>query len=186
MARNRNIINLELNEKDLLQEWKKRVGIELWHFVQRNSPLAHGKPSGRTFYIDSDSLVNALLLTGRRLYADEVRGFSAPINKREPTLPHPVQIYDGVWRMVGTKTKFGRPGVYIHDVDYHGRKIVNGFFGVKRNGEIRAYGIDQDSKALPAYSFSIPEWVIDEQGEELSRIINEAFESVFKRELKAS
>lgn len=173
--------------RDLNREFAKQTSIEIWHFVKRNAPLAHGKPNGQMFFIDSESAINALIVTGRRLYADEVRGFSAPINKREPTRRHPVQIYDGVWRMVDTKTKFGNAGVYIHDVSYYGeRKIANGYFGVKRDGEVRAYGIDQDSKALPAYSISLPEWLVIEQGAELSRIINETFEKVFQRQLSVA
>lgn len=175
------------NTRDLNREFSKQAAIEIFHFVKRNAPLAHGKPDGRMFYIDSESMIGTLIVTGRRLYADEVKGFSAPINKREPTRRHPVQIYDGVWRMVDTKTKFGNPGVYIHDVDYYGgRKITKGYFGVKRDGEVRAYGIDQDSKALPAYSISLPEWLVEEQGAELSRIINETFERVFGRQLSAA
>ena len=173
--------------RDLNREFAKQSAIEIWNFVKRNAPLAHGKPDGRMFFIDSESVINALIVTGRRLYADEVRGFSAPINQREPTRRHPVQVYDGVWRMVDTKTKFGNAGVYIHDVDYYGnRKIKQGFFGVKNGGEVRAYGIDENSKALPAYSISLPDWLVIEQGTELSRIINETFEKVFQRQLSVA
>ena len=180
-------INLP-NTQDLNREFAKQSAIEIWHFVKRNAPLAKRNTlDGRMFYIDSESMIDTLIVTGRRLYADEVKGFSAPINKREPTRRHPVQIYDGVWRMVDTKTKFGDPHIYIHDVDYYGgRKIASGYFGIKQGGEVRAYGIDSESKALPAYSISLPEWLVDEQGAELSRIINETFENVFKRKLEAA
>ena len=183
--RHQRVINLP-NTRDLNREFAKQSAIEIWHFVKRNAPLAHGKPDGRMFFIDSEQLVNALIVTGRRLYADEVKGFSAPINKREPTRPHVAYIY-GKFRTVDTKTKFGSPGVYIHDVDYYGgRKITKGFFGVKDWSGIRAYGIDSNSKALPAYSISLPEWLVEDQSFELSRILSETFESVFKRKLEVA
>lgn len=179
-------INLP-NARDLNREFAKQSAVELWKFTKRNAPLARGvRMDGRMFYIDSESLVNTLIVTGRRLYADEVKGFSAPINKREPTRPHVAYIY-GKFRTVDTKTKFGSPGVYIHDVDYYGgRKITKGFFGVKDEFGLRAYGIDSNSKALPAYSISLPEWLVEEQSFELSRILAETFESVFKRKLEIS
>lgn len=174
-------------DRNLNREYAKQAAIEIYHFVKRNAPLAKRNTlDGRMFYIDSEILVNTLIVTGRRLYADEVKGFSAPINKREPTRPHVAYIY-GKFRTVDTKTKFGSPGVYIHDVDYYGgRKITKGFFGVKDEFGLRAYGIDRDSKALPAYSISLPEWLVEDQSFELSRILAETFESVFKRKLEVS
>ena len=46
-------INLELNEGELLREWKKRVGIELYKFASRNFPLKR-KMTGKDLYVDSD------------------------------------------------------------------------------------------------------------------------------------
>lgn len=183
--RNNHQRGIALPLKDLNREYAKSSAIEIYNFVKRNAPLAkRSKLNGKMLYIDSESVSNTLILTGRRLYADEVKGFSAPVNKREPARPHVAFVYGSKFRVIDTKTKFGNAGVYIHDVDYYGnRKIKQGFFGVKNGGEVRAYGIDENSKALPAYSISLPEWVVEEQGSEISRILAETFERVFKRKL---
>lgn len=180
-------INLP-NTQDLNREFAKQSAIEIWHFVKRNAPLAKRNTlDGRMFYIDSEQLVNTLVLTGRRLYANEVRGFRAPVNQRVPVQKHTTFIYDSIFRQIDTATKFGQPGVYIHDVEYYGgEKLQKGYFGIKRGGEVRAYGISNTGTALPAYSIALPEWVVEEQAVEINRILSETFERVFKKKLEAA
>lgn len=170
--------------KDLEREYAYQCSRTLWHWAKRNNPLAKKNSlDGSLLFIDSESIINHLIITGKRLHANEIKGFRAPINKREKTRRHVAFIYGDRFRYIDTKTKFGEPGVYIHDMEYHGKRITNGFFGVKMEGIPRAYGITDDGSALPAYSFSIPQWMIETQGDEISRILGDTFTKVFQKTL---
>lgn len=180
MSGKQNIINLGLNESDLIQEWKKRVGIELWKFASRNFPL-NRKLSGKTLYIDSTSLVNAIVMTGTVPNAANIKGFRAPTNQRIPSKPHPVNVY-GQWKTVSTKRKVGSMGVYERPTVYYGgKKIELGYYGIKRGNNVTAYGLTRDGDALPAYSYDAVTWLCDEQAEEVKRILDECFMSVFHK-----
>lgn len=171
-------INLELNESELLREWKKRVGIELYKFASRNFPLKR-KMTGKDLYVDSDTLVNAIILRGTVPNAADIRGFSAPVNQRVPAKPHPVNVY-GQWKTVSTKTKVGRMGIYERPTKYYGGKRIElGYYGVKVGSNITAYGLTSNGDALPAYSYDVVTWLADEQAEEVKRILDTTFAEVF-------
>lgn len=178
-------INLELNEGELLREWKKRVGIELYKFASRNFPLKR-KMTGRDLYVDSDALVNAIVLTGRVPNAADIKGFSAPVNQRVPAKPHAVNVY-GKWRIVSTKTKVGRMGIYERPTTYYGgRHIELGYYGVKDGKTVTAYGLDAHGDALPAYSYDAVTWLCDENAAEVKRILDECFMAVFHRQRESA
>jgi hypothetical protein len=171
-------INLELNESELLREWKKRVGVELYKFAQRNFPL-NRKMTGKDLYVDSDTLVNAIILRGTVPNAADIKGFSAPVNQRVPAKPHPVNVY-GHWKTVSTKTKVGRMGIYERPTEYYGGKRIElGYYGVKVGSNITAYGLTSNGDALPAYSYDVVTWLADEQSDEVKRILDECFAEVF-------
>ena len=173
-------INLELNEGELLREWKKRVGIELYKFASRNFPLKR-KMTGRDLYVDSDILVNAIVLTGRVPNAADIKGFSAPVNQRVPAKPHAVNVY-GQWKTVSTKTKVGRMGIYERPTTYYGGNTIElGYYGVKRGGEVTAYGLTATGEALPAYSLDCVTWLVESNADEVKRILDECFMDVFHK-----
>ena len=172
-------ITFGLDENALSHEWKKRVGVELWKFTSRNFPLKR-KLTGKDFYVDSDTLVNAIILTGTVPNAADIKGFNAPIDERVPAKTHPVNVY-GKWRNVSTKTKVGRMGVYERPTEYYGgKKIELGYFGVKVGGGVTAYGLTADGNALPAYSYDAVTW-LEEQQDEVKRILDECFSEVFRK-----
>lgn len=178
-------INLGLDENTLNREWKKRVGIELWKFTSRNFPLKR-KLTGKDFYVDSDSLVNAIVLTGIVPNAADINGFHAPVNQRVPAKPHPVNVY-GKWRIVSTKTKVGRMGIYERPTEYYGGKRIElGYYGVKVGSNITAYGLTNEGDALPAYSYDAVTWLADEQADEVKRILDECFAEVFGRQRQSA
>lgn len=173
-------INLELNESDLLREWKKRVGVELWKFTSKHFPLKR-KLSGADFYVDSDTLVNAIVLTGRVPNAADIKGFNAPVNQRVPAKPHPVNVY-GQWKTVSTKTKVGRMGIFERPTTYYGDKHIElGYYGVKVGSNITAYGLTSNGDALPAYSYDAVTWLAETNDNEVKRILDECFMAVFHK-----
>ena len=171
-------ISLELNEGDLLREWKKRAGIELWKFASRNFPL-NRKLTGKDLYVDSDTLINAIILKGTVPNAADIKGFHAPINQRVPAKSHPVIVY-GTWKTISTKTKVGRMGIYERPTKYYGGKRIElGYYGVKVGSNITAYGLTNDGDALPAYSYDAVTWLADEQADEVKRILDATFAEIF-------
>ena len=174
-------INLELNESELLREWKKRVGIELWKFASRNFPLKR-KLSGKDLYVDSDVLINAIILTGTVPNAADIKGFSAPINQRVPAKPHAVNVY-GSWKTVSTKRKVGSMGIYSRPTTYYGGKTIElGYYGIREGKNITAYGLTNKGEALPAYSYDAVTWLVEDQAEEVKRILDSTFAEVFGAE----
>ena len=178
-------VTLELNESELIREWKKRVGIELWKFASRNFPLKR-KLTGKDLYVDSDTLINAIILKGTVPNAADIKGFSAPINQRIPAKPHPVPVYRQ-WRTVSTKTKVGSMGIYERPTTYYGGKTIElGYYGVKVGKDITAYGLTNDGDALPAYSYDAVTWLVDTQASEVKRILDECFMAVFHKPRQAA
>lgn len=173
-------ISLELNENELMREWKKQVSVELWHFAQRNFPL-NRKMTGKDLYVDSDSLINAIVLTGTVPNAADIKGFAAPTYYRVPAKPHPVNVY-GHWRIVDTKTKVGRMGIYERPTEYYGGATIElGYYGVKNGKTVTAYGLRSNGDALPAYSYDAVTWLCDEQQAEVKRILDDCFMAVFHK-----
>lgn len=167
---------LEGVSKDLLPAIMVKVGQRLWEYTARNFPLKR-KLTGKDLYIDAKSVVGALILGGRAPNAAEIKGFSAPVARRMPARPHPVKI-DGRWHVVSTKTKLGRLGVYERPTVYRrGSTIDLGYFGLRRGGKIRAYGVSEDWDALPAYSIDAVTWLA-EQKDAIALIVSEAVQEV--------
>lgn len=178
-------INLPLDESGLVREWKKQAGIALWTFTKKHFPLKR-KLSGKDLYVDSDSLINALVLSGTVPNAADIKGFAAPINQRIPAKPHAVNVY-GSWKTVSTKRKVGSMGVYERPTTYYGgRHIELGYYGVKDGKTVTAYGLDAHGDALPAYSYDAVTWLCDENAAEVKRILDECFENVFHRQRESA
>jgi hypothetical protein len=175
------------------------IAVRLRAFAQ-NFPKKE-KIDGTDLWIDIDKLTNAIVLEGLVPNAGEIKGFSAPVDQREPARPHAVAFYGArnttlerifgrphptEYRYVRNKAKTGAAGVEIRDVDYYGggEHLIDksiGYFGVHRYGKVQAFGISEayDTLALPAYYYvSVPEWLVDEQGDELNIIIGDAVNSV--------
>lgn len=171
-------INFELNESELLQEWKGRAGIELWEFASKHFPLKR-KLTGKDLYVEFYAIVNALILTGTVPNAAEIKGFRAPVNQRVPAKPHPVNVY-GQWKTVSTKTKVGHMGIYGRPtVYYDGNTIELGYYGIKEGNDVRAYGLTNEGDALPAYSYDAVTWLVEANANEVKRILDSTFAEVF-------
>ena len=174
-------IGFELDESELLQEWKNRAGFALWEFASKHFPIKR-KLTGKDLYVDFYAVVNALILTGTVPNAAEIKGFSAPVSQRVPAKPHPVNVY-GQWKTVSTKTKVGRMGVYERPTVYYGGNTIElGYYGIKEGNDVRAYGLTNEGDALPAYSYDAVTWLCDEQASEVKRILDSTFAEVFGRE----
>ena len=172
-------IGFELDESELLQEWKNRAGFALWDFASKHFPLKR-KLTGKDLYVDFYAIVNALILTGTVPNAAEIKGFSAPVNQRVPATPHPVNVYGKGWKTVSTKTKIGRMGIYERPTVYYGGNTIElGYYGIKEGNDVRAYGLTNEGDALPAYSLDAVTWLCDEQASEVKRILDSTFEEVF-------
>lgn len=171
-------IGFELNESELIQEWKSRAGIELWEFASKHFPLKR-KLTGKDLYVEFYTVVNALILTGTVPNAADIKGFSAPVNQRVPANPHPVNVY-GQWKTVSTKTKVGRMGIYERPTVYYGGNTIElGYYGIKEGGNVTAYGLTNEGDALPAYSYDAVTWLVETQASEVKRILDSTFAEVF-------
>ena len=174
---------LYVTGEDLTSRWKTHAGAMIWAFAKSHSPLK-GKLTGRYLYIDSDSISDALILEGIVPEASMIKGWRAPLNKYVPARPHPVKLFYGGWKTIKKKRGLTKsPGVGIRNVEYYGGKRPTlGYFGMKQDGELRAYGLTSDSNALPVYSNqSVVEWLCDENMSEVQRILRETFDKVMKR-----
>ena len=172
-------ISFELNESELLQEWKNRAGFALWEFASKHFPLKR-KLTGKALYIEFYTVVNALILTGTVPHAAEIKGFRAPVNQRVPAKPHPVNVYGKGWKTVSTKTKVGHMGIYERPTVYYGGNTIElGYYGIKEGNDVRAYGLTNEGDALPAYSYDAVTWLVDEQASEVKRILDSTFAEVF-------
>lgn len=187
MARRQNIrtiINADTARG--MREWRFAISKRLWQFVKDHFP-SKGKVSGHYFWIDSDALINGLILTGYAYPAAEMKGFGAPVDKRTGTRRHAFYTSEYGWRMTDTRALTGSLGVWQRPTEYYGgRKIDSslGFFAVTKSGEPRAYGLD-DEGALPVYSYDVCTW-LDEQSEEVHRILDETFLELFGTERKVA
>ena len=174
---------IDINAKSMAM-WKRRASIALRKFTKAHCPIK-GKLSGRELYIDARSITDALILNGVRPNASIWKSVKLPINKRIPVYRHVVKVY-GQWREVSTKTKtVSNLGVPLYDVIYSkGRTIGKaGFFGLKRDGAVQAYGLTDDKRAaMPAFSLSIVDWLMT-QKIEVNNILNQTFFDTFGRKL---
>ena len=169
------------SESDLMTKWKKAAGCEIWAFAKRACPIR--KLTGKYLYIDSESLINELIVEGIVPNAALWKSANVPMNRRVPAKPHAVMVY-GKWRTVKTGSKLVPSlGVPLRPVEYYGGYTIGkrGFFGLKRDVPT-AFGLtNEGDKAMPAYSQSVVEWLCDENMSEVQRILRETFDSVMKR-----
>lgn len=178
-------ISFELNESELLQEWKNQAGFALWEFASKHFPLKR-ELTGKDLYVEFYAVVNALILTGTVPNAAEIKGFSAPVDQRVPAKPHPVNVY-GQWKTVSTKTKVGRMGIYERPTVYYGGNTIElGYYGIKEGNDVRAYGLTDEGEALPAYSYDAVTWLVEEQASEVKRILDSTFAEVFGHQRQSS
>lgn len=166
-----------------IKNWTDYAGREIWKFAERVAPIK-GKLTGRHLYVNSSAITEAIILSGVVPNVSLWKNAKAPIDKRSPTMPHPVKVY-GQWRYVKTKARIvSTVGVPVRPMEYSkGREIGNiGFFGIKRDGAVLIYGLTQDGRsALPAMAQSVVEWLVETQEEEVQRIFDETFEKCFKK-----
>lgn len=171
-------ISFELNESELLQEWKSQAGFALWEFASKYFPLKR-KLTGKDLYVEFYAIADALILTGTVPNAADIKGFRAPVNQRVPAKPHPVNVY-GQWKTISTKTKVGRMGIYERPTVYYGGDTIElGYYGIKEGNDVRAYGLTAEGDALPAYSYDAVTWLVETQASEVKRIMDSTFEEVF-------
>lgn len=165
-----------------MREWKIAVSQRIWKFVKDNFQSKH-KVGGHYLWIDSDSLVNSLILTGYAYPAAEMKGFGAPVGKRTGTRRHAFYTSEFGWRMTETRALTGSLGVWQRPTEYYGGRHIDsslGYFGVVQDGEVRAFGLDSEG-ALPVYSYDVCTW-LDEQAGEVHRILDDTFLEVFSSE----
>jgi hypothetical protein len=170
-----------------IKEWKFRISKALWEFVKNGFPSKR-RVTGADFWIDRDSLVNAIILNGYAFPAADIKNFSAPVDKRTGTRRHAFYTSAYGWRMTDHRAVTGRLGVFQRDTEYYGGRKIDeslGFFGVKRQGKVTAYGLD-DEGALPAFSYDVCLWLFETQQAEVQRIIDETFLEVFGVERKSA
>ena len=178
-------ISFELDESELLQEWKDRAGFALWEFASKYFPLKR-KLTGKDLYVEFYAVADALILTGTVPNAAEIKGFRAPVNQRVPAKPHPVNVY-GQWKTVSTKTKVGHMGIYERPTVYYGGDTIElGYYGIKEGNDVRAYGLTNEGEALPAYSYDAVTWLVETQASEVKRIMDSTFAEVFGHQRQSS
>lgn len=178
-------ISFELDESELLQEWKDRAGFALWEFASKYFPLKR-KLTGKDLYVEFYAVADALVLTGTVPNAAEIKGFRAPVNQRVPAKPHPVNVY-GQWKTVSTKTKVGHMGIYERPTVYYGGDTIElGYYGIKEGNDVRAYGLTAEGEALPAYSYDAVTWLVETQASEVKRIMDSTFAEVFGHQRQSS
>ena len=165
---------IDFTSEQLREQWKEIAGKKIWVFAKHHAPI-NVKLTGRLLYVDNKERTNALILKGAVPYASQMRRWKAPINKREAARPHPVWDDAFGWRTIRTKTKLtDYPGMSIREVDYGGGRGQpdKGYFGLRKDGKIMAYGITPEGEALPVFSDeSVVEWLYFEQRDEIDSII---------------
>ena len=163
-----------------MREWKHRISRGIWEFVKNNFPSKQ-PVSGHNFWVDSETVLNALVLEGYAFRAAEMKDFSAPVGQRTSTRKHPFYSKEYGWRMTENRAMTGRLGCYQRETEYWGGRTIDpalGFFGVKKEGEVVAYGLDAEG-ALPVFSYDVCLW-LQENFSEVQRIIDDAYLEVFR------
>lgn len=167
-------ITARLDSPETLAKWKDLASKGLKEYAKRANPFKV-KASNYYLYIDTRSFTYGIILQGVKPNAGAVRGFTAPVGKYEKTAPHPVHLPYGWRALTKERATSGRAGNPILDTQYYG---VTGkptqFFGLKRHGKPRAYGLI-DGVAVPVYSEDgFVEWLTEEQSDELQEILEKA------------
>ena len=74
-----------------------------------------------------------------------------------------------------TKERVTSTGERVDNVRYYGTSgRPQRFFGIKRKGRVRAYGITQDHVVVPVYSeHGFVEWLVEDQMDDVLRILEE-------------
>lgn len=164
------------NDPAIIEKWKSLVAKDLKAFTKRTNPFRQMNVSNFYFYVDTKSFTYSIVLQGVKPNAARVRGFGAPIDKRE-LAPKPIHIKTEYgWRTVNTERKTSNElGVKPLDIKYYGvSKTPSKYFGLKRGGKAMAFGLSDD-KAIPIYSDTgLVEWIVDDNLDELERILAEA------------
>ena len=173
------ILNFDnLSSVELMKRWQILSAKRIYAFAKRTYPLkSHW--GGRFLWIDSNVL-GELTLTGVVPYLSDIKGFSAPINKFTKARRHVYPIPHYGFKTLTKKRGLGSAGVPVRSTTeyYGGAKASDfiGFYGLKNQP---SYGMLPDSKALPAYyRVSVPEFLADENKNEVDEILKGAFETV--------
>ena len=166
----------ELVSKDKVQEWKELAKPRIQAYVSNTKPFTLKKLSKFFFYIDSDTFIDSLVIQGVKPNAGFAKGFTAKKRVLKPLAePRPFQNDKGKWftakyRLAG----YSSIGVEPLDTKYY---VVSGsireYFGLKRKGGYKAYGLIDDA-VVPIYSEQgIVDWLMETQSTELYSILNE-------------
>lgn len=170
-----NQIVSQIDNDQTIEQWKKIAGIEIKGFAKRANPFKGIQASNYYIYIDTKTLSYGIILQGVKPNAGAVRGFGAPINKRVASKSVRVKIGDE-WKTVKTARKTGGYlGLKMMDDTYLGLSgKPDQFFGLKKKGKIKAFGIVDDD-AVKVYSDEgFVEWLTSDSVDELVGILEQA------------
>lgn len=144
----------QLKDPSVIQKWKEGAAKSLRDLAVETNPFRGLKASPYYFYVDTKSKTYAIILQGVKPNLGHIRGFGAPVDKRE-LAPEPIHIKTpSGWKTTHTQRQTaGFIGARPLATHYYG---VSGqptrFFGLKRAGKVEAFGITPDGEAVPVYS----------------------------------
>ena len=166
---------------DFIEQWKRDAAAAIKEYARVHHPFKIKKLSGYYLFIDTKSKAYALELRGVKPNAGETRAWGAPTNKWQKGEPRRVALPYG-WRTV-TKERATSRGERVDTPSYYGvSSRPQKFFGLKRKGRLRAYGITQEHVVVPVYSEQgFVEWLVEDQLEDVRRILEQTgFEKLEK------
>ena len=168
---------------DFIEQWKRDAAAAIKEYARVHHPFKIKKVSGYYLFIDTKAKAYSLELRGVNPNAGDTRAWGAPTNKWQKGEPRRVPLPYG-WKTV-TKERVTSPGERVDNVRYYGaRGRPQRFFGIKRKGRVRAYGITQDHVVVPVYSEQgFVEWLVEDQMDDVLRILEETGFEHLEREL---
>lgn len=162
------------NNPVLMRKWKQLAAKNLYDFSKRNNPYKV-KISKHYLYIDTRSYTYSIVLSGVKPNAGAVRSYNAPVNQYTKTPPYK-EYYGGRWHTLKKARKTaGFMGLTPLNTKYYGESgTPTKYFGIRKGGKIRAYGLYDDNDAVPVYSDKgFVEWWTQQNLEELYAVLQE-------------
>jgi hypothetical protein len=163
------------NNPSTINKWKQLAAKELMAFAKTTNPYKV-KVSGYYLYIDTKTYRYSITLSGVKPNAGAVKGYSAPVGRYEPARPYPA-FYDGSWHTL-TKRRQTAPteGVKPLNTEYYGESgMPTRFFGLRKGGKVKAYGLYDDNTAVPIYSDKgFVDYITEININEMYRILEES------------
>lgn len=168
---------------DVIKKWKSLASKEIKAWTKRTNPYRGVKPTNYYLYIDIRSKTYSIILQGVKPNAGAVRSYNAPVGKKEATKPYPA-FYDSRWHTLKTKRKTANSqGVKPLSTSYYGEAgQPQKYYGLKKGGKIKAYGLYDDDVAVPIYSSTgYVEYITETNIDELYQILQDSgFEAIQK------